>query len=134
MVVGAALLTALVVQKRVIGPVPTQSNWDDPARAYARYGRGLDALGVPSNALVLVNNPPGFTLVTGHPTLAVPDGGSDAAAAVAQRYGARYWVLEANHPHPLNHYYCHPPTVPPSWRFLGMVDRYTPAFVLEPTP
>ncbi len=130
LVAAAALLSVLVVQRRVIGPLPTEPTWDDPARAYARYGKGLTALGVPADALVLVNNPPGFTLMTGHPSLAVPDGGSDVAAAVARRYGARYWVLEANHPRPLNHYYCHPPTVPPPWEFLGMVDRYTPAFVL----
>jgi hypothetical protein len=134
LVAVAVLLTMIVVQRRVIGPVPSEPSWDDPARAYVRYGKGLTMLGVPPDAVVLVNNPPGFTLMTGHPTVVVPDGDTDVVAAVARRYGARYWVLEANHPRPLDHFYCHPLTIPPPWRFLGMVDRYTPAFVLEKAP
>ncbi len=131
LVAATVLLTALVVQRRVVGDFPNHPTWDKPARSYAEIGAGLHTLGVPDGALVLVNNPPGFTLVTGYPSLAVPNGDADVVAEVAQRYGARYWVLESNHPKPQNHYYCHPTTVPAPWKVLGKVG-YTPIFVLEP--
>ncbi|NPA92129.1 MAG: hypothetical protein GXO56_00430 [Chloroflexi bacterium] len=130
LVAATVLLTVLVVQRRVIGDFPTHPVWDKPARAYAELGTGLHNLGIPNDALILVNNPPGFTLITGYPSLAVPNGDADVVAEVARRYGARYWALESNHPKQQNHYYCHPTTVPEPWKVLGKVG-YTPVFVLE---
>ncbi len=134
LVAVTAALTFAVTYREVVGGDFTAPVWDKEARAYARFDAGLAGLGVPSDALILVNNPPGFTWVTHRPTLAIPEGGAAEAAAVARRYGARYMLLEANQPRPLRHAYCHPTTIPAPWRFLGMADRYTPVFVLEDKP
>ena len=126
-------LSGWVVARRVVGSDPSQPAWDREARTYRRLDAGLQALDVPREALILVNNPPGFTLVTGRSTLAVPDGDAQTVAAVARRYGARYWLLEVHHPKPLNHFYCHPTTVPPPWRFIGQAAD-APVFLLEEGP
>ncbi len=128
------LLTVLAVQRRVVGDWPSKPVWDKELRAHWTMERALQALDVPQDAVILVNNPPGFTLNTGRPTIVIPNGDADAATAAAQRYGARYWILESAHPKAYNHFYCHPTTVPAPWRFVGKVDRYTPLFVLEATP
>ncbi|GEM_PF-156473 len=134
LVASAVLLSGLVVQRRVVGANPAKPRWDAAARAYARIGAALTALGVPADARVLVNNPPGFTWATGRAALAVPYGDAGVVAAVARRYGAPYWLLEANHPRPLERLYRRPQSAPPPWRFAGMAGPATPLLVLEGAP
>ena len=124
------LLTVLVVHRRVIGTDPTEPVWDKDTRLYIRFGEALRRYGASNEDIVLVNNPPGFTLATGFRTVVIPDGGVKDVTAVARRYGARYWVLEVGHPRQLNHYYCHPAFVPAPWHYLGDV-ALNPLFVLE---
>jgi len=126
------LLTVLVVHRRVIGTDPTEPVWDKDTRLYLRFGEALRHYGASNGDIVLVNNPPGFTLATGFRTVVIPDGGVKDVTAVAKRYGARYWVLEVGHPRQLNHYYCHPAFVPAPWHYLGDV-ALNPLFVLEGT-
>ncbi len=126
----ALLLTVLAVHRRVIGNDPTAPVWDKQTRLYVRFSDALRRYGASGGDVVLVNNPPGFTLATGFRTVVIPDGGVEEVTAVAKRYGARYWVLEVGHPPQLNHYYCHPDYVPKPWRYLGDV-ALNPLFVLE---
>ena len=134
LVAAAVLLSLLAVQRRVIGSDWRKTAWDKEWRAFVRLEAGLEARGVPKDAVILVNNPPGFTLFTGRPSLVVPSGSRTSAGEVARRYGARYWILEPDHPKPFNHAYCHPTTVPPPWRYAGEIARDVPFFVLESAP
>jgi hypothetical protein len=67
---------------------------------YRQIGAWLGAQGL-EEVVVMVNNPPGFALRTGHPAIVVPDGDVDTLLAVADRYGATVLVLDANRPGPL---------------------------------
>ncbi|RME06527.1 MAG: hypothetical protein D6803_06325 [Anaerolineae bacterium] len=88
-------LTVFVVQSRLPG-------WGAGQRAYERLDARLRDLGAPAAAVVMVNDPPGFYLASGRPAIVIPDGDATALLAAARRYGARYVVLEANHPRGLD--------------------------------
>jgi hypothetical protein len=44
---------------------------------------------------VMVRNPPGYYLMTGRSAIVVPYGDEETMAAAANRYGAKYLVIEA---------------------------------------
>ena len=46
----------------------------------------------------MVGNAPGFTWHTGHPAIAVPNESLDTILTAADRYGARYLVLDSARP------------------------------------
>ena len=91
----ALALTAFIVQSRT-------ADWGAGQRAYERLESRLRDLGIPADAVVIVNDPPGFYLASGRPAIVIPDGDTDTLLAAARRYGARYVILEANHPRGLN--------------------------------
>ncbi len=101
-------LTAFVFNLRVI----VNSQWDASAESYAELGAELMGLGLPSEAIVMVNNPPGFSLASGHLAIVIPDGDVDVALVAARRYGADALLLEVNHPADLNWLYLQPRDLP----------------------
>ncbi len=123
--VGAALLAAgltfLVVQQRVIGAVSNNPVWGQSEAHYEALEAALAEMGTARDDVVLVNNPPGFYLAGGRAAIVIPNGGVDTLLAVAERYGARYVLLETNHPHGLNDLYEDPRNLP-GLRYLGEVD------------
>jgi hypothetical protein len=54
-----------------------------------------------ANALVMVGDPPGYWYYGGGLSIVVPNEPVETTLAVADRYGARYLVLDANRPAPL---------------------------------
>ena len=90
----AALLTVVVIFARVVGggknPV-----WGQENDAYRQTATVLHSLGMADDAVVMVANPPGFYLASGNPAIAVPDGDLGTLLDAAQRYGAKYVILEA---------------------------------------
>jgi hypothetical protein len=93
--VGITILaTALVVQGKVIGSVGGEEAWSQERAAYSRLENILDKQGAPSDAVVIVVNPPGYYLASGRPAIAVPDGDVQTVLEVASRYNARYLILE----------------------------------------
>jgi hypothetical protein len=108
-VVGLALMLAvLVVRGRVVGSNPAEPVWGSSASVYTRLENVLHNLGADEDALVLVNNPPGYYLASGRPAIPIPNGDVDTLLAAARKYGARYLLLEANHPKDLSDLYQHP--------------------------
>lgn len=106
--VFALALSAYVVKVRVIGDDPYNLVGDQSAVHYAHLGETLNELGVPHNAIIMVNNPPGFALATGRSAIVIPDGEPHVSIAAAARYGATVLLLEANHPDGLNELYNQP--------------------------
>lgn len=96
--VFALALSAYVVNVRVIGADAEDPVWDQSAELYTELGQTLAEFGVPAEAIVMVNNPPGFALATGRSAIVIPDGGIQNSLAAAQRYGASVLLLETNHP------------------------------------
>jgi hypothetical protein len=94
----ALALSLFAVQARVIGPDFSSPSWNASAAHYAGLAVRLHALGVPGDALVMVNNPPGFALASDGTAIVVPNGGVSEANQAAHAFGAQVLLLEANHP------------------------------------
>jgi hypothetical protein len=70
---------------------------------------------------VLVNNPPGYYVASRRPALPIPNGDLETAIQPAMLYGARYLLLEANHPTALNESYLYPGDQS-GWTYLGAFE------------
>jgi len=46
--------------------------------------------------IVIVRNPPGYYVVSGRPAIVIPYGNDAVLLEVAERYNARYLILEKN--------------------------------------
>lgn len=116
MLVLAAGFSLVFLAGRVFGATSAianvQTGWDAPAERYTRIGASLQDLGISGEASLMVNNPPGFYLAAGRPSLAVPDGSPETLLAVARRYGACWVLLEPDHPVGLAALYAGPDTAP----------------------
>ncbi|KAF0108606.1 MAG: hypothetical protein FD146_492 [Anaerolineaceae bacterium] len=88
----AALLTGIVAAGRL--GAGSGSGWGSEYSAHSQINEYLVLQGMPDEAVVIVANPPGFWLASGHPAIALPDGDAQTVLALARRYGARYLILE----------------------------------------
>jgi hypothetical protein len=71
--------------------------WNARDWGYAEIGRWLANEGA-AEAVVMVGDAPAFTWHTGHAAIAVPSDPLDTVLAVADRYDARYLVLDRTRP------------------------------------
>jgi hypothetical protein len=123
----AALLTGVIT----IGKLGTGSGWNQEADSYRDVNSFLVSHGVFGGEVVIVANPPGFWLASGHPAVSVPDGGAETVLAVAQIFDARVLVLEADStPAALSDVYDHPNNFP-GLTYLGEVEGAR-VFELQP--
>lgn len=95
--VGFVALAALVTLLALARAGALSGEWDQRDRGYAEIGGWLAEHGA-TDAVVMVGDAPGFTWHTGHPAIAVPNEPLDVILTVADRYGARYLVLDAKRP------------------------------------
>ncbi|MBC8330699.1 MAG: hypothetical protein H8E28_01835 [Anaerolineae bacterium] len=104
----AALLSVYLVGGRVLGWGAGSQPWGAGQAAYVDLQVELQRLDIPTEAIILVNNPPGFYLASQRPAIVIPDGDMDILLAVARRYGAQIVLLESNHPRGLDDLYNNP--------------------------
>lgn len=123
----AALLT-LVISFSKLG---AEQGWNYESDSYRAVNSFLVERGIPGNSVVIVANPPGFWLATGHPAVSVPDGGGETVLAVARKFNAQVLVLEkSSTPAALKDVYEHPNDFP-GLTYLGDVEG-TRVFTLQP--
>lgn len=113
----AMMLSYVIVHNRVLGADWQRPVWGAAQTQYALFGEELRIIGVDNDDIVLVNNPPGLYLATGRPAISIPDGGVESLLTAAARYGAKYVILEGNHPADLDSLYLQP-TDQPGLRYL----------------
>lgn len=71
------------------------SGWNERETGYRQIGQWLAEEGAAGpDAVVMAGDAPGLAWHTGHPAIAVPNEPIDTVLAVADRYGARYLVLD----------------------------------------
>jgi hypothetical protein len=108
LVILALLISGLALQRRVIGNDWQAPIWDQPAQQQAASMSLLREADAQDGEIVMVNNPPGYTLAGGGPAIVIPDGDVSTLLAAGRRFGARYVILEVNHPPGLDELYAHP--------------------------
>ncbi len=131
LVLLSVLLTGFLFSQRVIGGDLRSPVWQETWDRQLTYAYYLDEQGAQQDDIVMINNPAGLYAATGRAAIVTPDGGPDTAWLAAQRYGARYLVLEADHVDGLNALYENPGDVA-GLRYLSAVeDAYIIEFVDE---
>jgi hypothetical protein len=90
----ALLLTIIVTFNRVLGGNVRQPAWDDLQRRYARAEQELISRHASKESVVLVNDAPTYYLASSRLSISIPYGDTNVLLQVAQRYGARYLLLE----------------------------------------
>ena len=112
--VGVAVLISLsAVNSKIIGPDESeQPLWTLIARKYQSLEDRIQFLGANSEDIVLVNNPPGYAVVSGRPAIVIPNGGTETLMEVVRRYKPRYVLLEPDHPKGLTALYNDPGNLP----------------------
>ena len=113
-VLGAGLaiflagMTLFVVQDRVIGEDFSQLQWNLSYRRSLEIGKELTQLGVNTESLIMINNPPGLYVATDRSAVVIPNGGIDTLLRSAEESGAEVLILEVNHPDALDYLYSEP--------------------------
>jgi hypothetical protein len=95
-VVMALLVSGFLYYQKVLA----EADRYESATDYARLVEWLEAEGQRA-AMVMVGDPPGYWYHGGGPSIVVPNESVETVLAVADRYGARYLVLDHNRPRPL---------------------------------
>jgi hypothetical protein len=103
----AALMTAALFISRVVSPSGLKA-WDYSNQQYLKVDEMLEELNVDNDAIIMVNNPPGFYLATGRKSIVIPNGNVENLIAVARVYDAEIVVLESNHPDELDDLFTKP--------------------------
>ncbi|MBN2118353.1 MAG: hypothetical protein JW730_17400 [Anaerolineales bacterium] len=89
LVLLAVFMTAYLVNLRVIA-----DGWARDDAIYQSVEAELLDNGIRPGEVVIVRNPPGYFIASGRPSISLPFGDESTILAVAERYGARYLVLE----------------------------------------
>lgn len=111
----AAALSFYAVQQRVVA-----GGWDVAAAHNRALSQHLTELGVAADAIIMVNNPPGFSLASGRPAIVIPHGGTQPAGEAARQFDASILLLEAEQPGWSEIYQAGP--LLSSLQYLGEVD------------
>ncbi|HUF00053.1 MAG TPA: hypothetical protein VMN99_12420 [Anaerolineales bacterium] len=91
LVLLAVLMTAYLVNFRVIS-----SGWAKDDAIYPSVEKMFLENGISPQDVVIVRNPPGYFIASERPAIALPFGDESTILAVAEKYDARYLVIEKN--------------------------------------
>jgi hypothetical protein len=118
LVLLAVFMTAYLVNFRVIS-----SSWAKDDAIYPSVEARLLDLGIRPGEVVIVRNPPGYFIASGRPAIALPFGDESTILAVAEKYGARYLVLEKDGTFETIRDLYEEPQSHPSFSYLGEVNE-----------
>jgi hypothetical protein len=127
----ALLLTTIIAWNQIMGNAHGEQGWGTTSQRYQYVDWFLDTQGAKPEDVVMVANPPGYYLASGHPAIALPEGGSTPIFALAGQYHARYLILEPSKlTNDLMSIYQDPYSTP-GIRYLGDVEAAR-VFVIQP--
>ena len=117
LVLLAILMTAYLVNFRVV-----DSGWAKDDVIYPAVEEKLLEGGIESQDAVIVRNPPGYYLASGRHSVSLPFGDESTILAVAEKFGARYLILEKDGTFDSIQDLYDNPQDNPAFNFLGEVD------------
>ena len=100
--------TAFLFYQKVIIQENGVPVWEKSARHYALVAKELNELFTENEISVFVNDPPGFYLASGRPSIVIPYGNLDTLFSAASQFNTGILVLEKNHVDGLNQLYTNP--------------------------
>jgi len=117
LVMLSILMTAYLVNFRVIA-----DGWARDDIIYPKVEQKLVESGIGPRDVVIVRNPPGYYLASGHQSISLPFGDESTILAVAKRYGASYLILEKGGTFDSIQDLYQNPEENPSFKYLGEVN------------
>ena len=118
LVVLAVLMTAHLVNMRVI-----VGGWAEDDAIYPSVEQMLLENGIRPGDVVIVRNPPGYFIASERSSIALPFGDESTILDVAEKFNARYLVLEEGGTfESIQELYDHPQSHP-AFRYLGEVNE-----------
>lgn len=95
--VGMAILLSLIILLGIrIDQTQSFLAWGNRHHLYVQAETVLQKSGANQEDIVMVNNPPGFYNANRRPAISIPYGDNSVLLEVAQRYQAKYLLLEFN--------------------------------------
>jgi len=95
LVVAAALFSAFIFTDKLNNGVESGIPWNQTLAANRSVEERLFDMTGDHNDVIMVNNPPGYTLATGRPSIMTPSGGAKAIIEAGTRYNAHFLVINA---------------------------------------
>jgi hypothetical protein len=127
----AVLLSSFVILGKVTGSADPAFSWIGRERKFEQIGKLLPNYGATSDDIVVITDPPGYYVATGHPGIPIPNGNVALVLAVAEKFHARYLLLESHHPLGLENLYNDPQNPPIGLCYLFRVDD---TYIFDLTP
>lgn len=91
---GALVLLAIFMTGYLVNYRVVADGWAQDDFIYSSVEEKLLDNGIQPGEVVIVRNPPGYFIASGRSAISLPFGDESAIQAVAQRYNARYLVIE----------------------------------------
>ncbi len=88
--------TLFIFQILVIGPDAAQPVWDDSYRQAVVARDLVERNAILSNTRIMINNPAGFSLISGRESIVIPFGDAVTLSQTAESFESDYVVLEKN--------------------------------------
>ncbi len=131
----AAGVTAFAVLTRVVGlPDLHTVDWNRGGALYDEVDAALDDLGVPLEARIMSNNPPGLYLHSGRGGVPIPNGDEATLLKAADDYGVTFLVIDHNAPPSLERFYRDGPTSGRLVRLGRFGDEAAPVYLYRILP
>jgi hypothetical protein len=118
LVLLAIFMTGYLVNLRVIA-----GGWAKDDLIYPSVQELLVEHGIAAGDVVIVRNPPGYYIASGHSSIALPFGDESTILAAADKFDARYLVLEKGGTFDSIQDLYEEPQSHPSFIYLGEVDE-----------
>jgi len=93
LVIVVGIISALIVGQKLTNGAESGIPWNESQTMFAVIDQAIIDQTGSKNDLVMVNNPPGYTLATGRPSIMIPSGGEEALIDVSHRYNIGYMVV-----------------------------------------
>lgn len=122
LVIFAVLISGFATLRKI-------DTWQTADAVYPQIARQLNA----EPATVMVGNPPAYLYHGGYQAIVIPNEPLEIVLTVADRYGASYLILDANHPAPLKDLYLGTVTSP-RLALEAEFDGPTYLYRIEPDP
>jgi hypothetical protein len=121
--VGLAIVVTMAIHVMRAFPGNESAGYTDVEQRLIDFGASV-------RDVVMVNNPPGYFLASRRSAVVIPDGNLSRLLAAAERYGARFVVLDENVPAGIRFMLDHPADVE-GLVYLGALDGFL-LFEVEP--
>lgn len=121
-IVFAFGLTSFIFSQRLLGSGESQRPWGSSEAHYSQLEKLILEKGALLDEVVMVNNPPGFFTVSDRSAIVIPNGTPETLLAAAEKYSARFVLLEADHPVGLDELY-ESQTDQPGLVYLGVIGE-----------